>query len=248
MKIRIFKAAILLFSICTSDVTNAGVDTLENLEWRTKKLEDYSGISDKKFENKSKELDLKIEEYKQQKTFLDWLAIGLGSITIVSLWGFWQKAKALAEKKVNEQFEKVFEEKKDRLVTMIQNHDREHDLKCKSNICIIASHDADTDFLLKFFKDLGFSKPNLIKASDYVPIGEQVTYDILFLFREETNKMLDDELSKRYISDIRDDAVLFVFGKFIDPSGIKRRASSASFWPQLYGNLISALKFQELID
>ncbi len=239
---------VLLLSFTCFKVQPAWADSLSTLDWRITKLEDYSEIADKKFENKSKELDLKIEEYNRQKTLLDWIALALGSVTVVSLWGFWQRAKAVAEKKVNERFETVFEEKKQTLIDLIHKHDSEHDLKCNSKICVVASQDANTDLLMKFFHDLGFATPQLIKTASYTSISEEINYDILFLFREETNNPLDDEVSKQYIANMRTDAVLFLFGKFIDPTNVKRRASSASFWSQLYGNLLSALKYQELID
>ena len=221
---------------------------IKELEFRLKKIEDYRMIDDKKFENKSKELDLKIEEYKQQKMIMDWIALGLGGITIISLWGFWQKAKALANKKIEEKFDTLLDEKKQQLINIITKHDKEDKLKNENTIHVVCASEAKTEFLIEFFKKLGFAKPIIKKISSYEEIDKQIKYDILFLFREEGNSPLSDELSKAYIENSRTDSVVFIFGKHIDLSTIKSRSSSATFWSQLYGNLISALKYQELID
>lgn len=237
----------LFFFTLTSFTLNDSVK-IQDLDFRIKKIEEFRAIDDKKFENKSKELDLKLEEYKQQKTLVDWIALSLGGLTIVSLWGLWQRAKSIAEKKIEEKFESLLSDKKLQLINIIDSHDKETNLKKDNTIYIIASNNSNTDFLLEFFKKLGFSKTVLRKVSQYEKIEEHIKYDILFLFRDETNEPLSDEVSKQYIEDSRNDAIIFNFGKNIQLSNGKSRFSSASFWSQLYGNLISALKYQEIID
>lgn len=240
---------ILLSLLCSTLMSFTFKDSakIEDLNFRIKKIEDYQDIYDKKFENKSKELDLRIEEYKQQKTLVDWIALSLGGLTIVSLWGFWQKAKTIAEQKIEEKFDSLLKEKKQQLVKIIDSHDKETNLKKDNTILIIASNNCNTDFLMEFFSKLGFSKTILRKVSHYEKIDESVKYDILFLFRDECNEPLNDVIAKQYIENSRKNSIIFNFGQNIQLPNDKNRFSSATFWSQLYGNLISALKYQEII-
>lgn len=220
----------------------------KELDFRVKKIEDYRSLDEQKFEVKGRELDLKVEEYRQEKIMLDWIALGVGGITIVSLFGFWYKVKSLADKKINEKLDKLLDEKRQQFVNIIESHDKEDKLKKNNKILIVASENSNTDFLVQFFKRLGFTKTELWKVSEYQQIDEQVKYDILFLFRESANEPLQDEIAKQYIQNSREDSVIFSFGNFIEDKERKKRMSSATFWSQLHGNLISALKYQELID
>lgn len=223
--------------------------TIKNLEYRIKKIEDYRTLDDRRFDNKAKEIELKIEDYRIQKTVLDWIALAIGGFALVSLFGFWLKAKKLAEKKIEEKFETIFNEKKHLLLRIIDSHDKETELKKKSSILILESKQSNTDFLENFFSKLGFNNTLLKKVSDYEPIDEKINYDLLFLFREDSNYPLEDTLCKKYIDASRSDSIVFIFGgKQLDITNIKSRSSSATFWSQIYGNLISALKYQEIID
>lgn len=241
---------LIIVFIVVSVTVSAQADTIKSrdLEFRLKKIEEYRSIDDKKFENKSKELDLRIEEYRQQKTILDWVALAVGGLTIISLWGLWQKARAIAEKKIEEKFDTLLNDKKQQLIKIIDSHDKEHKLKRSNKIHVVASEKADLDFLLNFFKKLDFDNPTVTVSDTYQEIGKQEKYDLLLLFREEGNAPLMDDVAKQYMDNSRTDAVVFIFGKHIDLGSIKLRSSSATFWSQLYGNLLSALKYQELID
>lgn len=222
---------------------------LDDFDFRVKKIEEFRAIDDKKFENKAKELDLKVEEYRQQKSVLDWIAISLGPITLLSLWGFWQKAKSMADKKIEERLDKVLEEKRQLFINVIDSHDRENQIKREKTILIVSDKTANTKFLMGFFKKLGFEKTELLKVDTYLELDEQRKYDVLFLFREQDNHPLEEDVAKLYIKHSRPDSIVFTFGKHLnDLPNEKYRLSSATFWTQLYGNLVSALKYQELID
>lgn len=248
-KINLSTVLLVFFIFLASNYVYSSSDSIKvaDLDFKIKKLEEYRTIDDKKFENKSKELDLKLEEYKQQKTVLDWIAIGAGGFSIISLLGFWLKAKSYANKKIEEKFHTIFEEKKDLLVNMIDAYDKEKLLKEEKSVYIIASKVADTKFLSDFFKKLGFVNVKIDLVTDYNPIDNNNKYDLLFVFREENNNPLSDEITKKYIVNSRQDSIVFIFGKHIDLANFKTRSSSATFWSQLYGNLISALKYQKII-
>lgn len=243
--------SVLTLSIASSQAkTETPPSTNErDLDFRIEKLEAYKEINKENFEVKSKELDLKLEQYQQEKTVLDYIALLVGGITFVGLWGFWQKVKSMAEKKIEEKFDNILNEKKQQLVTIIENHDNETTLKKEKSIYIIASTKADVKFLFEFFKRLGFKTPKLKRIDEYEAINDAEQYDVLFLFNEESNHPMDKEVSKRFIDSKRSDVIAFSFGQFINVDEVdKKTFASASNWSQLYGNLISAFKYQELID
>ncbi|WMN11030.1 hypothetical protein QYS49_36935 [Marivirga salinae] len=198
-----------------------------------------------------KEIELLLKEYKQEKTFLDWIAIAVGGITVLSLFGFWQRVKSMAQKKIEEQFEVILDEKKGQLIKIIDSHDDEEKLKRKKKIRVITAHDSDVSFLNSFFKKFDFKHIEVIEMEEGDNVDlKDYNFDLLFLNREEGNKPLSDEMSQKLITDLPQDSIVFSFGKFINnyDENAKKRFAAATNWSQLYGNLISALKYQELID
>ena len=245
------KFSLLLMALlgCASVYAQSDSLQIEDLKFRLKKIEEFRLIDDKKFDNKAKELDLRIEEYRQQKSLLDWIAIALGPITLLSLWALWLKARTMADKKIEEKLENILNDKKQQFINIIDSHDKESKLKKSNKILILAAEDSNTDFLMDFFRKLEFPKPDLKKIAAYEALEEHLKYDILFLFRDIDNHPLDDEVAHQYIVNSRKDSIVFIFGKHINDASLsKSRTTSATFWRQLYGNLISALKYQDIID
>jgi hypothetical protein len=198
-----------------------------------------------------KEIDLTLREYKQEKTLLDWIAIGVGGLTFLSLYGFWQRVKSMAEKKIEERFEVILQEKKEQLIKIIDSHDDEEKLKRTKRLRIIIDENSDPSFLLSFFKKFDFKHVEIIDVNEQFDMTLQDDdYDILFLNREEGNSPLSDVMSKKFISNLSKDSIVFSFGQFVHnyDDKAKKRFAAATNWSQLYGNLISALKYQELID
>ncbi len=250
MKILIFN--ILIVSVIFEGISQEKVDSILNVvEKRISVIEEYRTIDEKRYDLFTKEIGLKIREYKQDKTLLDFIAIGVGGFTLFSLFGFWQKVKVMAKKKIEERFDVILQEKKSQLIKIIDGHDDEEKLKKSKIIRIITSEDSDSTFLVSFFRKFGFKNVDIMDVgNEYSPIPSTDNYDLLFLNREEGNSPLNDKISGRYIDDLPKDSIVFSFGKFIKSynESAKKRFASATNWSQLYGNLVSALKFQELID
>lgn len=241
---------LILVAIICLDVyaVNETQDSKE-INGRLNKLEDYQEISNMKFDNKAKEIDLKLQEYKQEKNLIELIALATGGLTILGMFGLWLNVKRIAIKKIEEKFETLISDKKAQLVEIFNKHDKETRLKEEKIIYILSGANCDLKFLLEFFKKLGFKNVKHKLVTDYKLIEKKEKYDLLFLYREETNDPLNDNLCRQYIDNSRDDSVIFVFGgKHLDSTIVKARLSSATFWSQLYGNIISALMYQDLID
>ncbi len=238
---------LVCFSVSVYSVNES--QQAKDTDARLKKLEDYRDINDKKFENKAKEIDLRMSEYKQEKNLIELIAIATGGLTILGMFGLWLNVKKIALKKIEEKFETLITDKRDQLIEIFNRHDKEAKLKEEKIIYVLTGANSEPKFLLEFFKKLGFKHTKLKKVTEYVKIEKKEKYDILFLYREENNDPLSDELCMQYINNSRDDSIIFVFGgKHLDSSLVKNRISSATFWSQIYGNIMSALMYQDYID
>jgi hypothetical protein len=242
---------LMLFMCTTSSFTMSNQDSLvlEQLNSRMQNLEEQNQNMIDNLDNKSTEIDLKIDGYHQEKTFLDRFIGVAGGISLAFFIGLLLGARAIVRRRLDKEFDNAFNDRKGQVLQLLQAYDKESELKKSKCIYVIASKNADTDALEKFLVELKFNATRPKKVDTYEAIPHHEKYDVLLLFRELGNGPLDDDIVMEYARNSRPDSIVFLFGQGpIELGDVKRRSSSATFWSQLYGNLISAMKYQQLID
>ena len=184
------------------------------------------------------------ESHIEEKCFLFKVASALGGITLLTIIGFYVFIGRIVKSKMDSEFQG----RRGQLLAIMDANDSERKLKREKRICLVTSADADTTELVRCLGNFDFnvSPPNKVK--EYVPLLE-LDYDILLLYRDKDNYPLTDDLVKLYADNSLPNSVVFLFGneKPFDLGEIRKRASSATFWTQLYGNLLSAMKYQQII-
>lgn len=216
-----------------------------NLDERFRiKMENVDG----KFNLKSKEIDSKLSEIdKRCNTFFEkvyFIGAPATLIGIILLFcAIWIKMYKIAETKVNEKFESMFIEKREKLVQLIKSQDEELNLKQNKSILVISPAKSDETFIRRFFQEMEFELVNFKRH------GQQFdfTTDDLVLFNDETGEFLEDEIT--WYVETADKFICFYFGgKRINCIGYEHIFSFANSKLQLYGNIINALKYKKLVE
>lgn len=239
---------ILILSL-GSNFTNATMDSvfIERMDFRIDKIEENQTIEKDKFEVYKEQVDLKLAKYEGDYDWLFWIFAGsFGFVTIAGL-VLWlislpKKINKIAEEKANEKLSSYFEEKKSKIQAIVKNSDEDEKMKREKKIIVVSKKDSDFSFLNQFLKKYDF-KATFIEVETYSEITED--YDILLLNNEKDEFKTSFE---DYFNDLKPNTLLFCFGKFLKTSNEEVYFSSATFRSQLYGNLMSALRYQKFMD
>ncbi|MCP4351109.1 MAG: hypothetical protein GY795_37060 [Desulfobacterales bacterium] len=234
------------------------------IDLKIKQIEEHRKNLDERFQEKSKSLDEKFEKERElidirvrlTEAFIDFIIkylapVSLGGIIVICLTIYKiytmipelaeEKAKEKFEKLFGEEFEKFFDEKEDKIKKLIELHDNELQLKKNKYILILSHADSDDTFVRDFFKHMEFNNVS------FETIGsEEYRNNDLILFNNEDNKLEEEKLAD-YVRKIPNSAICFYFGKRIQNIELHNRLLFANSRVNLYGNIISALKYQTLL-
>lgn len=227
-------------------------ETLADISKRVDVLEGQRDNLRDHIKNKSESLDLqfsKLEtQLKSDYDYLKLISLIFGSITIIIIFGLFIKLRKripeIAEEKINKKFDRLLDEKKSRIINIIEKYNEEIQLKKEKFILVLSPADADDSFMKKFFPGMGFLQYDFKSVDTYIDTGKA---DLILLNNSEKKKF-DDELLTQYISKTRPDTICFYFGPHLgDRIKLKNNTTSGNIRAQLYGNLVDALRYQKLL-
>jgi len=263
LKAKFFIIFLLLF-LCLSIIPTIAQknDSLEELHKRVESLErerDFwkNNYNDQKerikeqFDLKSKSLDNKFIELKNKLkddyNYLKILLLIFGPVTVLGIiftaYKMWKRVEEIAEEKIREKFDKIFNEKKNQFEKMIENQNEEFQLKEKKSILIISKNEEDESFIEDFFKKMGFKK---VEHQSLSKVNKLEKYDLLFLNNEQKNIDSTDILKLK--DKTKSNTLFFYFGpNYIDREEFEHRINFSNSRVQLYGNLINSLRYQSLL-
>jgi len=220
------------------------VTELEKQREQQKELyEEHKKLLKDNFKNKSDEMDNKYDLFKV-------IAALFGSLTIITIFSLYAKLKKrvleIGDKKIEEKFDSLLEEKKSRIIAILKNHNEEMKLKNEKSILVLTPKGADDSPIKKFFKEMDFNL-NLIyfESPDNLNKLNKVH---LALFNNESGTFDHKEIDD-IIRETKDYVFCLYFGRdrFISTRH-QDRVSFANAKVQLYGNLINALRYQKLLE
>jgi hypothetical protein len=232
-------------------------ETLDDVSQRVKILEGQKENLDVRFKNKSDALDLKFEKLekklKDDYNHLEILLKIFGPITVlgfvIAIISVYIKLKKwvlkVAYKKINEKFDSLLDEKKNSIIEIIENHDIETQLRKTKKILVLTPDGADDSLLKKYFEIMGFKLRDFRTLEDPPNLRE---YHLVLLNNE------DNKFKKNVIYDMvtnTKNVMFFYFGAPSEDSGRIRNEKNvafANYGAQLYGNLINALRYQQLLQ
>ncbi|MDQ1352758.1 MAG: hypothetical protein QG657_3064 [Acidobacteriota bacterium] len=230
------------------------VESLEREKdfWKNN-LAEQKGIIKEQFEIKSKNLDnqfTKLEnDLKDDNSYLKILLWIFGSVTgvglIFSFFKLRKQVEKIAEEKIREKFDQIFEEKKILIKAMIDKQDEEFQFKKEKKI-LVFTPGGSNNFLERFFDGEGFNKVEFAPPENFLKTDLEA-FNLVLLDNEEGKFM------KGLIPVIVRDSQEVVFVYFGPPTDDSRALQNekniafANYGAQLYGNLINALRYQKYL-
>lgn len=148
----------------------------------------------------------------------------------------------IAEEKSNAILGEHFSRERDKIVRLIQAHDKELQLKRTKKILVLTHEDSDLAFLDRFFMQQGFDR---CEFEAFDPEADFVGRDLV-LFDNEKMVFTVEEVGVFFAGKVQSHAIAFYFGKGNIPNPGQNFAFANSR-VQLYGNLINSLKYQSLL-
>lgn len=176
---------------------------------------------------------------------------GLAIFTVVSIIGLLitifqyagKKAKELFEYRFHAEFDRHFKEKEATIRAIIDAKDEESQIKTEKSVLVLSGGDASDSFAVNLLEGAGFKKLRHERfRPDVIFRGEDVA-----LVDDETGG-LDEAIIKELAGKIRPESVFFYFGPkriMVEDPAVQSRIAFANVKFQLYGNLFSALRYQE---
>ena len=136
---------------------------------------------------------------------------------------------------------------RERFIELINQQNKELQVKRRKNILVLSQSDKEMEFLKSFFKKMEF------KNVDFrlIQINLDTTSYDLVIFNNENGSL---EISRIYeiANNATNDTMFFYFGGVrLDLSEIhkiKNRLAISNLRPQLYGNIIQALIYQDTLE
>ncbi len=259
MKIRYVLLILFLVSIQASIVQAQEKLTLNKVNERLKILEGHKDNLDEQFKIKmdentgnfnlwTKKVDSKLSDVdKRCNSFFDkvsYLGVPGTVIAFIALIiSIWVSIHKIAEKKINAKFDSILNDKKEKLIQLINTQDEELILKTDKSIMVISELGTDESFMEAFFDKMGFKKVQYKKADD---IQSYNSCDLV-LFDDEDGSF-DHNKIKKIADKFPASAVCFYFGMKIELNNEERkRYVFANSRLQLYGNIMNALRYQSLL-
>jgi len=238
-------------------------DSLTKVTKRVEQLEEHNEMINEKFQmlsekitNKfgieSQKIDLEIGQIKNKLegdiSYIKIIGYTVGSVTIlgliISIIALYRKIYKVAAQKVEDKFETLFNENREKLIRLIQLQDEELQLKQNKKIIVLSGEVSSDSFLRSFFATKGFRNVRFEVLKQPIEFAES---DVV-LFNNEDNK-LDKKLIQERASKTPKETVCFYFGasRIEFQPEIDNRVAYANSKMQLYGNFMNALKYQELL-
>lgn len=179
-------------------------------------------------------------------------ASGLFGI-IAAVFGVWRFIKKETKSKIEEifpeEFERHFLKKKEEIFRAVKQINNDLVLKENSSILVLTPEGADDSFIKKFFKTQGFKN---VHPRKFDMNRKDEFHDIVFINNEDN--LIDGKEIVAYMkAKTPKETVLFNFGKNVDPifqesnKNLYRRFASSNFRSQIHGNLMNALRHQEIL-
>jgi hypothetical protein len=251
MRLKSFIALIFIIGLQISAVSAQETISLKDVSDRVVVLEGHKENLDERFSIKMDELNSKFDrtemQLKKDYDYIQFFAWLFGSVCAVSIIGsvFFciRSIHKVAEQKINEKFESLFNEKREKLIQLINSLDDELNLKKSSTILVISPEETNETFFKRFFRKMGFERVSFIKHG---LIFDKQSIDLI-LFNDEDDKFHEDDIIQ-YVENSNKSICFYFGGKRINCKGFEHIFSFANSKLQLYGNLINALKYKKLVD
>jgi hypothetical protein len=251
--------ASFMLAIAPSPSPAQNPQAVQQIEQRVQQLEAQNDLLEKRLQlkeaelnsayaQKTRDLEAKVEKaIEQLDEKSSWVRASWALLALVGLGGFigfpiWIKKKA--QEAADKKYDQFFAEEKNRVLKLIEEKDEVVQLKKAKRILVLTPQGGSESFLRGFFlkddfksptyqsfptpDDFDFSKFDLVLFNDDNPSG----------FSEKKTEIV--ETANRFPAKI----VCFYFGAGrvnIDTM----KFASANFRSQLYGNLLSALHYQD---
>ncbi len=257
----IFAIAVLAISFSPSPAQNP--QAVQQLEQRVQQLEAQNNLLKESYQNKKdaleadykKKLDalnVEMREIRQQvredslliKVFFGTFVI-IGISIIVSAW---QGAKTFAERQAAKMIEDVFDKKKEDFLRLVEKQNTEKQLRQTKRILVLTPDGHSKTFLEEFFRESEFQPPYFesFTLADKIDFSN---YDVV-LFNNDDGKSFSKDRTEivETIRKMPEKTLAFYFGG--QPNVMLEdttKFASANFRSQLYGNLVNALRYQDLL-
>lgn len=231
------------------DEINKITDKLNN---QIRQSEKESDLKIKDMELKFRENGLQFEENYNHFRFIIWI-FGGGSIlllffSVIRLFKNFsdllnKRIPEIAEQKASEYFDKHFEKSFKKFVQLIETYDRELRIKKNKSILVLSKEDSDLGFIKKFFANMDFKKV------EYINFDPNMNYSSrdLILFNDEEDKFQKNEITD-FAKKVPKSTICFYFGKERMPvSELGDNFTYGNVRMQLYGNIMNALNYQDLL-
>ena len=254
------KAAFVFLLLLPCSSLSAESDSLKSLYNRVQTLESYKGVLEDDVKNKKTELtnsfeSLKIEiEAERRKRDRFDLIVGSSALSVIvlSIGIIWRlmkhidlKVKEHAEARIKDVSSDVFNDKKGAIIDLIEQHDSENQLKRTKWILVLTPRESDTSFLYHFLTTMGFENVDYHYVSEEVDLSKYS----LVMFNDKDGRFDEGRLYE-LVSELPEKTIRFYFGhrqlKCV-PNEYKDRTTFANAPLQLYGNLLNALRYQDIL-
>lgn len=221
---------------------------------RIEKLEGQKENLDDRFKNKSDEINnrvgqiqTKLEKDHNRLEIITWVTGSLALVGIITILLniFWYTNK-VAKQKVDEKFDALFNEKRERLIQLIDAQVEENNLRNEKKIAVISHKDSDEGFIKSFFGGMEFKHVQYLAVEQY----ERLTGDFDLIFFNNEDKKMSVQIMQQYVAESNEKTMCFSFSALTwnDLDSGNEKVAFANRRTQLYPNLINALKYQDLIE
>ena len=240
---KIIKLLSLFLILNNSSLYCASKDSISNLQKRVELIEEKEVLSDKRFDVKSGEIDLKVKQIADKLnddySFIKWCGIVFGSVTLLSIGLMLLRFRKVVNERMEKEVISILNDKRGKLIELIHSQDGEQKLREQEEILVISSSKVSNKFLLSFFDKFKFKKVRYYGESDNIEIPDTIDL-VLFDFTMLTG---GPEFANSIIAKCPKQCSFFVY---TDKGPInlneKDRTAFANAKTQLYGNLINCLK------
>lgn len=172
----------------------------------------------------------------------------------ISIYKIYKMIPELAETKAKEkfdhhfakEFEKRFQAKWDDIKELIEQQNEELQLRKHKKIVVLNKQDADDQFITTYLSEMGFENATF---ETFDPQRQYTDWDLTLFNDQDKAHSFGEEEIIAYANMMPATTICFYFGaKRIPPSKVGDNFTFANIKMQLYGNLMNALRFQEVLQ